>query len=135
MDPRLIVLLGGVYTEEAEDEDKDERRIEGEGNGFGGGGEGNGFGGGGGGWGWIWGWERPCDESAGIAAIDIASAEETKATWWWEEMIHAASLYLYFSISALIAFSSACKVWTCCCKADIAPMHPYTGSLSLKLAS
>ena len=35
MDPRLIVLLGGVYTEEAEDEDKDERRIEGEGNGLG----------------------------------------------------------------------------------------------------
>lgn len=131
MDPRLIVLLGGVYTEEAEDEDKDERIIEGEGNGFGRG-EGNGFGGGG--WGWAWGWERPCDESAGIAAIDIASAEETKATCW-EEIILAASLYLYFSISALIAFSSACKVWTCCCKADIAPMHPYTGSLILKLAS
>lgn len=127
MDPRLIELLG-VYTEEVEDEEKDERITEGEGNGFSGG-AGNCFCRGGGG-----SWERPCGcEFAGIAA-DIASAEETKAAWL-EEMRLAASLYLYFSISSLIAFSSACKDWTCCCKADIAPMHPYTGSLSLRLAS
>jgi len=128
MDPRLIELLGGVYTEEVEDEEKDERITEGEGNGFSGG-VCNGFGGGG-----VRGWERPSGcEFVGIAA-EIASAEETKAAWL-EEMRLAASLYLYFSISALIAFSSACKDWTCCCKVDIAPMHPYTGSLSLKLAS
>jgi len=46
MDPRLIELLGGVYTEEVEDEEKDERITEGEGNGFSGG-VCNGFGGGG----------------------------------------------------------------------------------------
>lgn len=58
--------------------------------------------------------------------------------WWWEEggmMLVVASLSLYLSISALTALSSACKDWTCCCKAEIAPMHPYTGSLSLTFAS
>lgn len=116
------MLLGGVYTEEVEDEDKDERTIEGESNGFGGGiGAGD--------WGGR-GWERPCDESTWWIG---ASPEETKIAW--EEIRLAASLYLYFSISALTAFNSACKDWTCCCKADIAPMHPYTGSLNLKLAS
>lgn len=48
--------------------------------------------------------------------------EESKATW--EEEIMFASLYLYFSISALTALSSACRDWTCCCRAEIAPMHP-----------
>lgn len=120
------MLLGGVYTEEVEDEDKDESTTEGEGSGFGGGG-GAGDGGG-------WGWERPCcDEFAGLLLIGAWSPEGTKAAW--EEIRLAASLYLYFSISALTAFSSACNDWTCCCKAEIAPMHPYTGSLNLKLAS
>lgn len=35
-----------------------------------------------------------------------------------------ASLYLYLSISALTALSSACKTWTCCCNAEIAPIQP-----------
>lgn len=83
--------------------------------------EGGGSGGGGGGGG-------------GGAAIETAPAEGSIATWW-EEGIMWASLSLYLSISALTTLSSACKDWTCCCKAEIAPMHPYTGSLSLTLAS
>jgi hypothetical protein len=31
---------------------------------------------------------------------------------------------LYLSISLLNTLSSACKDWTCCCNAEIAPMHP-----------
>lgn len=42
---------------------------------------------------------------------------------------------LYFIISALITFSSACNAWTCCCREEIAPMHPYTGSLNRTFAS
>ena len=75
----------------------------------------------------------------GGAAIETAPEEVSKAKWWWwwwwEEGMIFASLYLYLSISVLTALSSACKDWTCCCKAEIAPMHPYTGSLSLTLAS
>jgi hypothetical protein len=62
--------------------------------------------------------------------------EETKSAGVLEEMmLLVASLYFCFNISVLTAFSSACKDWICCCKAEIAPMHPYTGSLSLKFAS
>lgn len=49
--------------------------------------------------------------------------------------LFVASLYLYLKISVLIALSSACKDWTCWFKVEIAPMHPYTGSLSLTFAS
>lgn len=114
------MLLGGVvYIEEVVDEDKDESITEGEGNGFGGG-AGDGEGGGRGGC-----WERPCDEFAIAAGIDASPDETTKAAAWEEKRVAvAASLYLYFSISALTACSSACKDWTCCCRADIAPMHP-----------
>jgi hypothetical protein len=42
---------------------------------------------------------------------------------------------LYLCISSLIALSSPNNDWICCCKDEIAPMHPYTGSLSLTFAS
>lgn len=90
--------------------------VRGRGRGREGGGRGGGGGGGGGG-----------------AAIETAPDEGSIATW--EEGIMLASLSLYLSISPLTALSSACKDCTCCCKAEIAPMHPYTGSLSLTLAS
>jgi len=83
-----------------------------------GGGSGGGGGGGGGG-----------------AAIETAPDEGSIGTWWEEGGIMWASLSLYLSISALTTLSSACKDWTCCCKPEIAPMHPYTGSLSRTLAS
>lgn len=69
---------------------------------------------GGGGGGWV------VDGSG--AAIETAP-DESMATWE-EGGTRLASLHLYFIISALTAFSSACKDWTCCCKAEIAPMHP-----------
>ena len=47
-----------------------------------------------------------CVGADGGAAIETGP-EESKATW--EEGIRLASLHLYFSISALTAFSSACK--------------------------
>jgi len=61
-------------------------------------------------------------EGAGDGAAIETAPEESKATW--EEWIMFASLYLYFSISFLTALSSASNDWTCCCKAEIAPMHP-----------
>ena len=61
----------------------------------------------------------------GSATADIESdSEETRAAWLEEMMVEAASLYLYFSISAFTALSSVCREWTWCCKAEIAPMHP-----------
>lgn len=57
----------------------------------------------------------------GGAATETAR-EESKAAW--DDGIILVSLYLYFNISALTALSSACNDWTCCCKAEIAPMHP-----------
>lgn len=73
---------------------------------------GGGGGGGGGG----------CGAGTGDGAATETAPEESKATW--DDGIILASLYLYFNISVLTAFSSACKDWTCCCKAEIAPMHP-----------
>lgn len=69
-------------------------------------------------------------------AIEIAAPEELGSIVvgiWWRGREEGtimlvwccvASLSLYLSISALTALSSACKDWTCCCKAEIAPMHP-----------
>lgn len=122
--PYPWVLEGSAYKgpeeeheEEEEDEVVEEETIM-EGGGGGGGGGGGVAGGG----------------TDGSSVIDMAP-EETKAAWVEAMMLVAASLYLYFSISPLIALSSACNDCTCCCKAEIAPMHPYTGSLSLKFAS
>lgn len=127
-----MVLVDGVYREEVEDVvEDDETTTEG---GGGGGGGGRAAGGEGkiacGGnvamdttpW-WIWG-----ETKLATAAWWVEVVEETK----W---LLVASLYLYLNISVLTALSSACRVWICCCKADISPMHPYTGSLSLKFAS
>lgn len=109
---------------------EEEEEVGGRGRELGRGGSGGGGGGGGG------------------AAIETTAPEEGSIVgtwwwwwWWWEEggiilfMLLLASLSLYLSIAALTALSSACKDWTCCCKAEIAPMHPYTGSLSLTFAS
>ena len=68
------------------------------------------------------------------AAMETAP-KGTKSAGLEEMMLLVASLYLYFNISVLTELSSACKECICCCKAEIAPMHPYTGSLSLKFAS
>ena len=59
------------------------------------------------------------------------------ATWEFEGTIKVAtaSRCLYLRISDRTAVSSACKAWIWCCRAEIAPMHPYTGSLSLTFAS
>lgn len=59
----------------------------------------------------------------GGGTITEISPEEGSIAMW-EEGIMLASLSLYLSISDLTALSSACKDWTCCCKAEIAPMHP-----------
>lgn len=109
------MLVGGVYSEE----DK-EVTIEGWGgrNTIGGGGSG----GGGGGTVFCGGAAIIETKSAGLEEIEII-------------LLLEASLYFCFNISALTALSSVCKDWICCCKAEIAPMHPYTGSLSLKFAS
>lgn len=71
----------------------------------------------------------------GGGGVAIETDPEDWSIGTWEEDIMLASLSLYLSISPLTTLTSACKDWTCCCKAEIAPMHPYTGSLSLTLAS
>lgn len=81
------------------------------------GGRGRGIGGGGGGGG-----GACAGGCAGGGAATETAPEESKAIW--EGGMILASLYLYFSISALTALSSACRDWTCCCKAEIAPMQP-----------
>ena len=139
----MVLVDGVVYREEFEDVEDGETTTEG-------GGSGGGWGGGAGG-----------VEGGGIIAACAAGSEatDTKPWWWWwwsetkaawaplevvlvlvlilvEETIWlVASLYLCLKISVLIALSSACRVWICCCKADISPMHPYTGSLILRFAS
>ncbi|WVZ03223.1 hypothetical protein V8G54_024029 [Vigna mungo] len=37
--------------------------------------------------------------------------------------------------SACASANWVCKTSTCCCREDMAPTHPYTGSLTLALAS
>lgn len=71
------------------------------------------------------------DGGGGGSATTETSPEESNDVIW-EDGVREV---LYFIISALITFSSACKAWTCCCRAEMAPMHPYTGSLSLTFAS
>lgn len=112
----LYVLVGGVYSGE-EDDDEEVTTEGGDGNTDRGGG-------GGGGGGMV----------RGGAAIEVAP-EGTNSAAVEEMMLPVASLYFWFNISFLTALSSACKDRICCCKAEIVPMHPYTGSLSLKLAS
>lgn len=107
------MLVDGVYREDVEDDVEDEENT---------------TGGGGGG-------DR--EIACGGAAMETTwpgeiTKEEEETLMLW---VAAASLYLYLSISALIAFTSTCKDWSWCCKADITPMQPYTGSLSLKFAS
>lgn len=67
----------------------------------------------------------------GSVAMDTAPEESNDVIW--EDGMRV--VVLYFIISALITFSSICKAWTCCCRAEMAPMHPYTGSLNLTFAS
>lgn len=80
--------------------------------------------------------EKPVEGGGG------SSGEETNVTGLSLELqpcgefkLIVASLCLYFNISARTALSSAVRDWICCCNAKIAPVHPYTGSLSLKFAS
>jgi len=54
------------------------------------------------------------DVEGGRVAIDTSS----------EEGSMLASMSLYLCISSLIALSSPNNDWTCCCKDEIAPMHP-----------
>ena len=78
------------------------------------------------------------DGVCGCGAMTETPPELWKpATWGLEGTIKVAtaSRWLYLRISDRTAVSSACKAWTWCCRADIAPMHPYTGSLSLTFAS
>lgn len=108
MELQPVVLIGGVYREETEDDEDEEMTIDG--------------GGGGGGWG------GGCDverDSADEPPAIETTPDENKGLL--DEIIVlavAASLYLYFIISVLIAFSSACKDCTCCCKLEIAPKQP-----------
>lgn len=62
----------------------------------------------------------------GSGATKETSPEEARRAAAWDagRTVAPADLYLYFNISALTAASSASKAWTCCCKAEIAPMHP-----------
>lgn len=108
--------MEGVYREDVDDVEDEEITTEWGGRGGGGGGRGGGGDG-----------EIAC----GGAAMETTPGETNEDETIWV----AASLYLYLSISVLIALSSACKDWSWCCKADITPMQPYTGSLSLKFAS
>lgn len=82
--------------------------------------------GGGGGWWWL-----GTVAGDGVATVTTVEpplvSEDSKVTWEAEELgiiVLAASLYLYFMISALTVLISDCKFWTCCCKAEIAPIHP-----------
>ena len=132
--------MDSVYREEVEEVvEDDETRTEGGGRGGGGGGGGGG-GAGGGEWEMAWGGNEAMDTKPWWIWGEI---KLVTAAWWWvvavvvveETMWLVASLYLCLNISLLTALSSAWRVWICCCKADISPMHPYTGSLNLKFAS
>lgn len=71
------------------------------------------------------------ESGGGAAAMETAPDVESKDG----SILLDDSLYLYFNISDLTALNSDCRNCTCCCNAEIAPMHPYTGSLSLTFAS
>ena len=98
------------------------------------------------------GWEKTQEDGGGGATVGCGGVDgvcgggamtETPlelwnpATWELEGKIKVAtaSRCLYLRIADRTAVSSDCKAWTCCCRAEIAPMHPYTGSLSLTFAS
>uniref|UniRef100_A0A0E0HA30 Phosphatidylinositol N-acetylglucosaminyltransferase subunit H conserved domain-containing protein n=1 Tax=Oryza nivara TaxID=4536 RepID=A0A0E0HA30_ORYNI len=67
-----------------------------------------------------------------------AAAAAARRCEAWEEGSTAAAegrRYLCLTMSARTAASSASRAWTCCCKVRMAPMQPYTGSRSRRLAS
>lgn len=68
----------------------------------------------------------------GVAVAETSPAVgEIKAAILWEEELEElgegmmmACLYLYLKISVLIELRSACKVWSWCWRAEMAPMQP-----------
>lgn len=112
MELQPVVLIGGVYREETEADEDEEMTIDGGGGGSGGGG------------GWGGGFDVERDGADEAPAIDTTPDENKGLLDEIIVLAVAASLYLYFIISVLIAFSSACKDCTCCCKLEIAPKQP-----------
>ena len=131
---------GGLYIELVADEleDEEDTTIDGDGKEAGGvgvgagweddslGGRGGGGGGGGGG-------SRM--DAARAAWSDTDVVVLLKLLLFCKEVIVAASRYLWRRISVRTVVSSNWRDWMWCWRAEIAPMQPYIGSLSLKLAS